>query len=1034
MNQLHIPQNYPRRILKRFLPARPGRRGANRRRAALAGVFVVAVGTFAGLYSDVAQAAIALRSTGTASISELITLRAASTSNNAGGSTALTIGMPTGTVEDDIMVAALTIRGGTGTTITTVPTDWTLLDIKRNSTTVLTQVMYWKKAAAGESGSYTWNFTSNKASGVLLSYANVDPTSPIGTSSGQVNASSGTYTAPSVSTTVSNEMLVGFFGVATGTTISSATMTIRGQDASTGAGAGSRTTTAGADLIIPSAGATGAKTATGGAAVNVGQVVTLKPSPRTSLKMAKPAGAVQSDLLLAAITITGNTSITPPSGWTSTQRNVTASNEIATEIWYKVAGGSEPSSYTWSWTGAQQASGAIAAYSGVDSASPVNTDGGQANTSGTTITAPAVSPTALGTMLVGVFGIANTGTITADSPLTGRAYASATGTSASTGTRLADQSLSASGSTGTRTATAGTAGVNIGQLVALNPAVATLSQGSHRWFGQPEQAAGMNWINHATAAAANSWQSITYGNGLFVAVSSSGTGNRVMTSPDGITWTARTSAADNDWRSVTYGNGIFVAVSDTGTGDRVMTSPDGITWTSQTSAANNSWLSVTFGEGLFVAVSITGTGNRVMTSPDGITWTSRTSAADNSWNGVTYGNGMFVAVGSVGTGNRVMTSPDGITWTSRTSAADNGWRSVTYGNGLFVAIADSGTGDRVMTSPDGITWTSRTSAADNSWRSVAYGSGLFVAVSSTGTGNRVMTSPDGITWTSRTGAADDGWFAVSFGAGRFVAVPGSGTSRLVAISDASVIPTATTWTSRTSTGDDIWSGVIYGSGLFVAVSGSGTVMTSPDGITWTSRTAATSSSWLSVTYGNGLFVAVANTGTGDRVMTSPDGTNWVTRTSAADNSWTSIAYGNGVFAGVAITGTGNRVMTSSPAILWGENVQNNYGTVTSSGSDPTQGGADIVRQNYITNNYFTNSFDTPVDDYGQFDFDLDMSKASYQSTYCFRIVAADGTTLSSYSTYPEITRCTVPSLDVRLRHSTAFCVGSKRFYWNRAGN
>ena len=45
-----------------------------------------------------------------------------------------------------------------------------------------------------------------------------------------------------------------------------------------------------------------------------------------------------------------------------------------------------------------------------------------------------------------------------------------------------------------------------------------------------------------------------------------------MTSPDGITWTIRTSAADNEWLSVTYGNGLFVAVSWTGTGNRVMTS------------------------------------------------------------------------------------------------------------------------------------------------------------------------------------------------------------------------------------------------------------------------------------------------------------------------------------------------------------------------------------------------------------------------------------------------------------------------------
>jgi hypothetical protein len=45
-----------------------------------------------------------------------------------------------------------------------------------------------------------------------------------------------------------------------------------------------------------------------------------------------------------------------------------------------------------------------------------------------------------------------------------------------------------------------------------------------------------------------------------------------MTSPDGINWTIRTSPADINWNSVTYGNGLFVAVASTGTGNRVMTS------------------------------------------------------------------------------------------------------------------------------------------------------------------------------------------------------------------------------------------------------------------------------------------------------------------------------------------------------------------------------------------------------------------------------------------------------------------------------
>ena len=127
-------------------------------------------------------------------------------------------------------------------------------------------------------------------------------------------------------------------------------------------------------------------------------------------------------------------------------------------------------------------------------------------------------------------------------------------------------------------------------------------------------------------------------------------------------WLSSSSAADNQWRSVCWSPelGLFCAVADTGTGNRVMTSPDGITWTTRTSAADNGWFSVCWSPelGLFCAVSLNGTGNRVMTSPDGITWTTRTSAADNQWLSVCWSPelGLFCAVANAGTGNRVMTS------------------------------------------------------------------------------------------------------------------------------------------------------------------------------------------------------------------------------------------------------------------------------------------------------------------------------------------------------------------------------------------
>ena len=95
------------------------------------------------------------------------------------------------------------------------------------------------------------------------------------------------------------------------------------------------------------------------------------------------------------------------------------------------------------------------------------------------------------------------------------------------------------------------------------------------------------------------WISVTYGNGLFVAVAQGGT--IAATSPDGITWTQRALPASATWASVTYGSGLFVAVAQSSA--IAATSPDGITWTQRALPASATWISVTYGSGLFVAVA-----------------------------------------------------------------------------------------------------------------------------------------------------------------------------------------------------------------------------------------------------------------------------------------------------------------------------------------------------------------------------------------------------------------------------------------------
>lgn len=65
-----------------------------------------------------------------------------------------------------------------------------------------------------------------------------------------------------------------------------------------------------------------------------------------------------------------------------------------------------------------------------------------------------------------------------------------------------------------------------------------------------------------------------------------------MTSADGITWTSQTAPVNNNWRAVEYGGPVgqkrFVAVSFTGTGNRVMTSEDAVAPTTTQAATASS--------------------------------------------------------------------------------------------------------------------------------------------------------------------------------------------------------------------------------------------------------------------------------------------------------------------------------------------------------------------------------------------------------------------------------------------------------------
>lgn len=288
------------------------------------------------------------------------------------------------------------------------------------------------------------------------------------------------------------------------------------------------------------------------------------------------------------------------------------------------------------------------------------------------------------------------------------------------------------------------------------------------------------WGTQVSAADIN-WYDVCWSPelSLFVAVANSGVNNRVMTSPDGITWTSRIVSNDS-WRSVCWSPELtlFVAVGH-GVTNRVMTSSNGINWTNRSATANE-WNSVCWSSELaiFCAVAESGTADRAMTSPDGINWTARTTS-NFLYTSVCWSPDLTLFCAVAADGTQVMTSPNGTAWTNRAQAQNNQWRSICWSSDLtlFVAVSLNGT-NRVQTSPDGTNWTVRTHAEDNQWQSVAWSPefSLFMAVANDGT-NRSMYSSNGTSWSTLVTAAQNSWLALCWSPelNRFCAVAASGT-------------------------------------------------------------------------------------------------------------------------------------------------------------------------------------------------------------------------------------------------------------------
>ena len=252
---------------------------------------------------------------------------------------------------------------------------------------------------------------------------------------------------------------------------------------------------------------------------------------------------------------------------------------------------------------------------------------------------------------------------------------------------------------------------------------------------------GITWTARSMPSSAN-WQVISRNASVYCAIAVvSGT---CATSPDGITWTAQSMPSSSNWRSIAWNGSVFCAVADT---TIAATSPDGITWTAQTLPSSGTWISLAWNGTVFCAIAYGGTA--AATSANGASWTSRTLPASANWREIAWNGSVFCAI-AYGSANAA-TSPDGITWTLRTLPSSTNWVDIAWNGSVFCAISETGT--TAATSPDGITWTRRTLAVSGC-NSIAWNGSVFCAVAGTTNAN---TSPDGITWTARSMPSSGTW-------------------------------------------------------------------------------------------------------------------------------------------------------------------------------------------------------------------------------------------------------------------------------------
>jgi len=446
-----------------------------------------------------------------------ISLRAVAAGTNGAGTSTLTISTPAGTSSGDVMIAHVVVR--TAGNAITPPAGWKLV-LRQDSSSSISTASYVHVAGSSEPASYTWSFgTAGQASGGIASYMGVNTTAPVDASHAQYNASTSNVDNSGVTTTTANDLLVYTVGITVATTVNvPAGFT---QEWSTTSS--SSTTSEMSQEIFSSIGATGTihGTHNGGSSSNITMLIALTPagvatptptltatptptptatptptptstatptptpSPGGSISLRAaaagtngaggstlaiglPAGTQSGDVMVAHVVVrTAGNTITPPAGWNLVLRQDSGSS-ISTASYVHVAGSSEPTTYTWSFGTAGQASGGIASYMGVNTTAPVDASHAQYNASTSNVDNSGVTTTVANDLLVYAVGITVATTVNVPAGFTQEWSITS---NSSTTSEMSQELFSSIGATGTIHGTHnGGSSSNITMLIALTPA------------------------------------------------------------------------------------------------------------------------------------------------------------------------------------------------------------------------------------------------------------------------------------------------------------------------------------------------------------------------------------------------------------------------------------------------------------------------------------------------------------------------------------------------------------------------------------